>query len=113
LRNVQKVRERYNPRLHLLGVLLGNSDTRAKLDGDIHAMLVRKFGGEHVFDTIIYRSVKHREATVNGQTILEHAAGQSPAEQFTALGREVLARLVAAEEGSVTDEGALREANRG
>jgi chromosome partitioning protein len=49
LRNVQKVQERYNPELRLLGVLLGNTDARAKLDSDIHAMLVRKFGSEFVF----------------------------------------------------------------
>jgi chromosome partitioning protein len=111
LRNVQKVQERYNPELRLLGVLLGNTDARAKLDSDIHAMLVRKFGSEFVFETMIHRSVKHREATVYGQTILEHAAGQQPAEQYRTLAREVIARLKGVEQVTAADE--RLEANRG
>lgn len=111
LRTVQKVQERYNPNLRLLGVLLGNSDARAKLDNDIHGMLIKKFGEERVFHTVVYRSVKHREATVNGLTIFEHAHGQQPAEQYSALAREVIERLRAAE--AADEEPELLEANRG
>jgi chromosome partitioning protein len=111
LGNVQKVQQRYNPQLRLLGVLLGNTDARAKLDSDIHAMLVKKFGSEFVFETIIHRSVKHREATVYGQTIFEHAGGQQPAEQYRALAGEVIARLKGVEQTLATSD--LMEANRG
>jgi chromosome partitioning protein len=98
LHNVHKVRLRYNQELALLGVLLGNVDSRAKLDADIYGMLIREFGKEFVFETVIARSVKHREATVNGLTICEHAAGQGPAEQYRALAREIIAKLVEEEE---------------
>lgn len=113
MRNVQKVRERYNPGLKLLGVLLGNTDARAKLDNDIHAMLLKKFGKERVFSSVINRSVKHREATVNGLTILEHASGQQPAEQYSAVARDIISRLEASEAGEMEMETELLEANRG
>ena len=37
--------------------------------------------------------MKHREATVYGQTIFEHAQGQQAANQFLNLGAEVVKRL--------------------
>ena len=92
--NVKKVQERYNPNIRLLGVLLGNCDSRAKLDGDIHAELIRLFTAGFVFQTKINRSVRHREATVYGQTIFEHAGGQQPAEQFLTLADEIVPRLI-------------------
>ncbi len=93
MRTVEKVQKRFNPKLRLLGVLLGNYDAVAKLDSDIHKMLSRKFGSHLIFQTTINRSVKHREATVYGQTIFEHAQGQQAANQFLMLTREVAARL--------------------
>jgi len=129
-RNVQKVQQRFNPRLQLIGVLLGNTDARAKLDFDIHAMLVQSFGKERVFKTVINRSVKHREATVYGQTIFEHAGEQPAAEQFLEVAKELIKRLEKAEAGkgsqgtvpapepltAMSDEAEeplLQEANRG
>jgi len=110
IRTVIKVRDRYNPRLDLLGVLMGNSDSRAKLDADIHSILRENFSDERVFNTIINRSVKHREATVNNQTIFEHASGQQAAEQFKTLALEILARL----ESTARDKSEpMMEANRG
>src|SRR5205823_11564643 len=68
-RTVEKVQKRYNPRLRLFGVLIGNFDARPKLDRDVQNMLVREFGEGLVFETVINRSVKHREATVYCRTI--------------------------------------------
>jgi chromosome partitioning protein len=93
MRTTDKVQRRFNPDLQLLGVLLGNYDVTAKLDADIHNMLSRKFGKSLIFEIKINRSVKHREATVYGRTIFEHAPEQQPATQFLALVREVAGRL--------------------
>jgi chromosome partitioning protein len=93
LRTIEKVQRRFNPNLQLLGVLLGNYDTTAKLDSDIHNMLCRKFTKQLIFDVKINRSVKHREATVYSRTIFEHAPEQQPAAQFLTLVREVVQRL--------------------
>ena len=93
MRTIEKVQKRFNPGLRLLGVLLGNYDTTAKLDADIHKMLSRKFGNGLIFDIKINRSVKHREATVYGRTIFEHAPDAQPAAQFQNLVHEVVGRL--------------------
>ncbi len=100
-RTVEKVQKRYNPRLRLLGVLLGNYDVRAKLDKDIQRMLAQKFGEGLVFQAAINRSVRHREAPVYNRTIFEHAPGELAAEQYLALTHEVLERL---EHGQTTSE---------
>src|SRR3954462_14942302 len=102
-KTVDKVRSRFNPNLKLLGVLIGNFDTRPKLDGDIRKMLAKKFG-KALFDTVIHRSVKHREASVYNQTIFEHAQGEQAAEQYQTLAREILARL---EQASRVEEAPL------
>jgi len=116
-RTVEKVRERYNPGLQLLGVLLGNFDARPKLDNDIQQMLIRKFGEDVVFSTTINRSVKHREASIYGQTIFEHAPDHQAAEQYLEFAREVIGRLGQArdvdEQQGGEPEQPLMEANRG
>lgn len=113
-RTVDKVRERYNPGLKLLGVLIGNFDSRPKLDADIQKMLSQKFGEKLVFSTVIHRSVKHREASVYGQTIFEHAPGQQASDQYLGLAREVLARLEKAIQAEQPDQDEeLLEVNRG
>lgn len=113
-RTVEKVRARFNPGLKLLGVLLGNFDSRPKLDSDIQRMLIQRFGKDVVFATTIHRSVKHREASIYGHTIFEHAAGQPAAEQYLSLAREVLTRVEKVV-GKKEEEPAveLLEANRG
>jgi chromosome partitioning protein len=112
-RTIEKVQKRYNSRLQLLGVLLGNYDARAKLDRDIHTMLARKFSEELVFQTTINRSVRHREAPIYGRTIFEHAPGEPAAEQYLALTREALARLERAQKTWERAETELMEAYRG
>src|SRR5262245_62199232 len=62
MRTVNKIREKYNPSLHLAGVLLGNYDRLATLDRDIYALLKSRFGSNVVFEPVIGRSVKNREA---------------------------------------------------
>jgi chromosome partitioning protein len=120
-RTVEKVQKRYNPRLRLLGVLIGNFDARTKLDSDVQRILARDFGEQLVFRTTIHRAVKHREATVYGQTILERAPGEQAAEQFLSLTREVITRLEGMEAGLSTkveanassQEAELTEVTRG
>jgi len=106
LKNVAKVKEHYNKDLELLGVLLGNYDGRAKLDADVRAMLVTKFGDGAVFDTVIHRSVRHREAPVYGRTIFEHALSEAPALQFLALSDEILQRVEHAGAANIVAEAA-------
>jgi chromosome partitioning protein len=92
MRTVTKVRERYNPALKLAGVLLGNYDRTATLDREIHDLLRKRFGENVVFNTTIGRSVRMREATVQGQTIFELADAQTQSQQFLTLIHEMLNR---------------------
>jgi chromosome partitioning protein len=92
-KTIEKVTKRYNPRLRLLGVLIGNYDPRAKLDRDIQKMLTGMFGEEFLFQTVVGRSVKHREATVYGLTIFEHAPNEPAAQQYNAVAREIVERV--------------------
>jgi chromosome partitioning protein len=111
-RTVDKVQKRFNPKLKLLGVVVGNYDTRAKLDSDVLGLLVRKFGEDLVFPMVINRSVRHREATVYGTTIFEHAPGEPAAEQYVALSRELVSRLEATQNAPAQTHVELMEANR-
>ena len=95
MKTTEKVRAKFNPGLRLLGVALGNFDTSARLDTDILQMIRRKFGEDLVFNTVITRSVKHREAPLYGRSIFEHASGLQAARQFEDLSREIVARTSA------------------
>jgi len=88
-----KVQQRLNAKLELLGVVMGNVDSNARLDADIRQMLRRKFGEDRVFETSIGRSVKHREAPVYGRTVFEHAPSLAASQQFTELSKEVVKRV--------------------
>jgi chromosome partitioning protein len=93
VKTVEKIQQRFNPQLKLLGVLVGNFDASAKLDNDIYAMLRKKFGEEFLFRTAIRRTVKHRECTAYGHTIFEHTGAGAACEQYTAVMNEILAKL--------------------
>jgi chromosome partitioning protein len=112
-RTAEKVQKRYNPKLQLLGVLVGNFDMRAKLDRDIQGMLSQKFGEKFVFKTTINRSVRHREAPVYSRTIFEHASGELAAEQYLTLTQEVISRLEAHQLIDDTIEAELLETHHG
>ena len=89
---INKIRERYNPGLQLAGVLLGNFDKSAKLDSQLHALLVKKFGDAAVFQNTIGRSVRMRELTVLNRTVFEHEPAAAQGEQFLSLVREMINR---------------------
>lgn len=112
-KTVEKVKERYNPKLRLLGVLLGNFDSRPKLDADIQKMLSAKFGENLLFSTVIHRSVKHREASIYNQTIFEHAPGQQAADQYLSLAREAIIRLEKSLKAEESPQEERNEVNRG
>ena len=108
----RKVRTRFNSGLQLLGVMLGNFDSRPKLDNDIQKMLAQKFGID-LCSTIIHRSVKHREATVYGGDDFEHAGDSQGAEQFQTLAKEVLGRLENSTQTEKTTRTRTQEVNNG
>lgn len=92
------IREGYNPRLSVLGFVLTLFDS-TRMSEEIRDELVGAFG-ELVFESVIRRSVKLREAPALGRTIFQHAPGSSAAEDYLRFTQEVLSRLHALEEVS-------------
>ena len=94
-RTADKVRQRFNPGLELLGVLLGNFNHVAKLDRDLYSRLRDTYGEGVLFETTVNTSVRHREASVYNRTIFEHAPDQPASRQFVKVARELVDRIEA------------------
>ena len=96
-----KVQKRYNRRLFLLGVLLGNRHATAKLDKQILDHLGGEFKNK-VFKATISSSVRHREAPLHGLTIFEHTNEQKPKDEFRALAGELVDRVASVQKPVLT-----------
>ncbi|NKB89916.1 MAG: AAA family ATPase [Acidobacteria bacterium] len=92
LDTIQRVRQRVNQDLELLGVLVTMLDRRTVLGRDVVAQ-VREVFGDKVFKTIITRNVRLEESPAYKEAIFTHAPASSGAAQYAELGEEVLARV--------------------
>ena len=80
-----------NERLKLGGILMTMFDARTNLSQQVVAD-VRKHFGEHVYETVIPRSVRLSEAPSFGKSILEYAPSGPAAQAYRALAREFMKR---------------------
>ena len=87
---VERVKESFNPGLHVQGVLLTMYDDRTNLTRQVEADL-REFFGSDVFKTVIPRSVRLAEAPSFGQPILAYDPRSRGAEAYIQLAKEILA----------------------
>ncbi len=87
-----QIKERYKPDLSLLGVFL-TKVKRTNLDADVRDLLGTTFQNGDMLITEIGDSVRHREATLYGHSIHEHAPGESASMQYLAMAEELLTRL--------------------
>ena len=92
LDTVHRVRQRVNPNLELLGVLITMLDRRTILGRDV-VKQVRRVFGDKVFDTVISRNVRLEESPAYKEAIFTHAPSSTGAKQYAKLGEEVLARV--------------------
>ncbi len=92
MKAVNQIRERYQPNLELLGVLLSKVKG-TKLDEQIRDILSAAFEEGDLMKTEIADSVRHREATLYGVSIHEHAPGQAASMQYLSLADEILDRV--------------------
>ena len=88
---VNKVKDRLNPELEMVGILGTMFDARTLHSREVLARVVQAFG-ETVFHTVIRRTIKFPETTVAGEPITTYAPSSSGADQYRTLAREVLAR---------------------
>lgn len=92
LDTIQRVRQRVNPDLEIMGVLLTMLDRRTVLGWDVVKQVQEVFG-DKVFETIITRNVRLEESPAYKEAIFTHAPESSGAKQYAKLGKEVLKRV--------------------
>lgn len=92
LTTVERIRERFNPGLSILGVALTMYDRRNRLTDQV-ATDVRAVLGRVVFDTVIPRNVRLSEAPSHGLPALIYDHRCAGSEAYIALAREMIARL--------------------
>ena len=92
LSTVERIRERFNPGLTIIGVALTMYDRRNRLTEQVSAD-VRAVLGRVVFDTVIPRNVRLSEAPSHGLPALIYDHRCSGSEAYIALARELIGRL--------------------
>lgn len=88
---IDRVRERINPRLAIIGLLGTMFDSRTLHAREVMASLIEGWG-DLVFHTAIHRTIKFSDATVSGEPITSFAADSAGAQEYRDLAKEVLAR---------------------
>jgi chromosome partitioning protein len=88
---IEKVQERLNPNLQVLGILGTMYDSRTLHSREVLERVVTAFG-ETVFHTVIRRTIKFPETTVAGEPITTYASASGGADAYRMLAREVLHR---------------------
>ncbi|MDO5098266.1 MAG: ParA family protein [Corynebacterium sp.] len=88
---VEKVRDRLNFNLEIVGILVTMFDRRTSHAREVMSRVVEVFN-ELVFDTVITRTVRFPETSVAGEPIIMWAPSSPGAQQYRQLAREVLER---------------------
>ncbi|OYN90085.1 chromosome partitioning ATPase [Parenemella sanctibonifatiensis] len=88
---IEKVTDRLNPELEVLGILGTMYDARTLHSREVLERVVQAFG-DKVFHTVIRRTIKFPETTVAGEPITSYASSSAGAQAYRDLAREVLLR---------------------
>jgi chromosome partitioning protein len=91
LETIEKVRQRPNPGLRILGVVITMHDKRTSLARDIREQIQKVFGGK-VFRTVISKSVRLEESPAYKESIFTFAPDSSGATDYYSLCEEVIER---------------------
>ncbi|MSO30577.1 MAG: ParA family protein [Acidobacteria bacterium] len=94
LETIEKVRQRPNPALRILGVVITMHDKRTALARDIRKQIQKVFGGK-VFKTVISKSVRLEESPAYKESIFTFAPESSGATDYYSLCEEVIERVEA------------------
>jgi chromosome partitioning protein len=94
LETIEKVRQRPNPALRILGVVITMHDKRTALARDIRAQIQKVFGGK-VFKTVITKSVRLEESPAYKESIFTFAPQSVGATDYYSLCEEVIERAEA------------------
>jgi len=91
LETIEKVRQRPNPELRILGVVITMHDRRTALARDIREQIRRVFG-DKVFRTVISKSVRLEESPAYRESIFTFAPDSTGATEYYSLCEEVIER---------------------
>jgi chromosome partitioning protein len=91
LETVEKVRQRPNPDLRILGVVITMHDKRTALGRDIRKQIQKVFGNK-VFKTVISKSVRLEESPAYKESIFTFAPDSVGAADYYSLCEEVIER---------------------
>jgi chromosome partitioning protein len=94
LETIEKVRQRPNPALRILGVVITMHDKRTSLGRDIREQIQKVFGSK-VFKTVINKSVRLEESPAYKESIFTFAPESSGATDYYSLCEEVIERVEA------------------
>jgi len=94
LETIEKVRQRPNPGLRILGVVITMHDKRTALARDIREQIQKVFGGK-VFRTVISKSVRLEESPAYKESIFTVAPESTGATDYYSLCEEVIERAEA------------------
>jgi chromosome partitioning protein len=94
LETIEKVRQRPNPGLRILGVVITMHDKRTALARDIREQIQKVFGGK-VFRTVITKSVRLEESPAYKESIFTFAPESSGATDYYSLCEEIIERAEA------------------
>ena len=94
LETIEKVRQRPNPELRILGVVITMHDKRTALARDIRDQIQKVFGGK-VFRTVIAKSVRLEESPAYKESIFTFAPDSTGATDYYSLCEEVIERVEA------------------
>lgn len=88
---IEKVQDRLNPDLKIMGILGTMFDPRTLHAREVMERVVQAFG-DVVFHTVIKRTIRFPETTVAGEPITTYASTSPGAQAYRDLAKEVLAR---------------------
>jgi chromosome partitioning protein len=92
LETIDKIRQRANRRLQILGAVLTLFDKRTLLSRDIKEQVQEVFG-DQLFETVISKSVRLEESPAYREPIFSFAPRSTGAYQYYALSEEILSRV--------------------
>ncbi|MFN7115119.1 MAG: ParA family protein [Alphaproteobacteria bacterium] len=97
---IERVRDAFNDRLELLGIVLTMYDKRNNLSNQV-ADNVREFFGDKVYDTVIPRNVRISEAPSFGLPAIVYDMACTGSQAYIHLAREMLKREKAARDAAL------------
>jgi chromosome partitioning protein len=91
LNTIRKVREGFNPKLEIEGLLRTMFDPRNNLDNEVSAQLKEHFG-DKLYRTVIPRNIRLAEAPSYGKPVITYDLQSKGAQAYLALAGEILRR---------------------